>query len=215
MAERVKASFLRRPWSNDLGSTRTLVTLFRPWIRRFTMIISAWWLRTSSKFSGQEFAEIYRNIGSSETTKQVWIFPITKYSLQWKVCGSSNNLASGAVRWRRINIRVFGFFTFCLNLFLYTILRVQIGMKKNRDCFFWKIFLSSYPGGARKVFGGRVWLISHNSKTTAPRKTIFTSIDSETQVSYLCSIHNMALTALFFELFSKNCFYPFLRAISL
>ena len=28
--------------------------LLRPWIRRFTMIISALWLRTSSKFSGQE-----------------------------------------------------------------------------------------------------------------------------------------------------------------
>ena len=27
------------------------------------MIISAWWLRTSSKFSGQEFEEIHRNIG--------------------------------------------------------------------------------------------------------------------------------------------------------
>jgi len=26
----------------------------RPWIRRFTMIISAWWLRTSSKFSGNK-----------------------------------------------------------------------------------------------------------------------------------------------------------------
>ena len=37
------------------------------------MIISAWWLRTSSKFSGQEFEEIHRNIGSSETPKQVRI----------------------------------------------------------------------------------------------------------------------------------------------
>jgi len=27
-------------------------TLLLPWIRRFTMIISAWWLWTSSKFSG-------------------------------------------------------------------------------------------------------------------------------------------------------------------
>jgi len=35
MAERVKA-------------------LLRPWIKRFTMIISAWWLRTSSKFSGKK-----------------------------------------------------------------------------------------------------------------------------------------------------------------
>ena len=43
-------------------------------------------------------------------------------------------------RWVRhqknVDNRVFGFFTFCLNLFLYTILRVQIGMKKNRDSFF-------------------------------------------------------------------------------
>ena len=60
-------SFLRRPWSHDLGSTRTLVTLLRPWIRRFTMIISARRLRTSSKFSGQELEEIHRNIGSLET----------------------------------------------------------------------------------------------------------------------------------------------------
>ena len=70
-------------------------------------------------------------------------------------------------------------------------------------------------GGLKGFFRGHVWLISHNSKTTASRKTIFTSIDSETQVSYLCSIHYGALTALFFELFSKNCFYPFLLAISL
>jgi len=26
----------------------------RSWIRRFTMIISAWWLRTSSKLSGKK-----------------------------------------------------------------------------------------------------------------------------------------------------------------
>ena len=73
-----KGVFLQRPRSNDLGSTRTLITLLRPWIRRFTMIISAWWLQTSSKFSGQEFGEIHRNIGLSETPKQVRIPPITK-----------------------------------------------------------------------------------------------------------------------------------------
>ena len=66
-----KGVVLRRPWSNGLGSTRTLVTLLRPWIRRFTMIISAWWLRTNSKFREEEFEEIHRNIGSSETPKQV------------------------------------------------------------------------------------------------------------------------------------------------
>jgi len=31
--------------SRHLGSTPTLVALMRPWISRFTMIISAWWLR--------------------------------------------------------------------------------------------------------------------------------------------------------------------------
>ena len=41
VAETVKES------SHDLGSTATLVRLLRPyWIRRFSMIISAWWLRT-------------------------------------------------------------------------------------------------------------------------------------------------------------------------
>ena len=43
--------------TTDLGSTPTLVTLLRPWIQRFTMIISAWWFRTSSKFNGREFKE--------------------------------------------------------------------------------------------------------------------------------------------------------------
>jgi len=33
----------------DLCSTPALIALLRPWIRRFTTIISAWWLRTSSK----------------------------------------------------------------------------------------------------------------------------------------------------------------------
>ena len=47
----------------------------RPWIRRFTMIISAWWRRASSKFSGQEFKEVYLNTGSLETLEQVRIPP--------------------------------------------------------------------------------------------------------------------------------------------
>ena len=42
-----------------MGSTRTLVTLLRPWIKCFTMIIPAWWLHASSKFNGQEFEESY------------------------------------------------------------------------------------------------------------------------------------------------------------
>ena len=52
VAERVMVSFLQRRRSHDLGSTCTLVTLLHPWIKHFTMIIiSAWWLRTSSKFT--------------------------------------------------------------------------------------------------------------------------------------------------------------------
>ena len=101
MAEWVKASFLQQPWSNDLGSTRTLVMLLRFWIRRFTMIISAWYVRTSSKFSGQKFEEIHRNVRSSETPMHMRIPPITKQSMQWKARGSSNKLAaSDAVRWQ-------------------------------------------------------------------------------------------------------------------
>ena len=63
------ASFLQRPRSHDLGSTRTLFALLRRWIRRFTMIISTWWFRTSSKFCGKEFEEIQRNIRLLETRK--------------------------------------------------------------------------------------------------------------------------------------------------
>ena len=50
---------LRRRFYDDsdhmiMSSTRTMVELLRPWIRRFTIIISAWWLRTSSKFMWEE-----------------------------------------------------------------------------------------------------------------------------------------------------------------
>ena len=54
VAERVKASFFDDSDLMIISSTRTLVTLLRPWIRRFTIIISAWWLRTSSKFMWEE-----------------------------------------------------------------------------------------------------------------------------------------------------------------
>ena len=37
------------------------------------MIISARWLRTSSKFEGQKFEEIQRNIESLETPQQLEI----------------------------------------------------------------------------------------------------------------------------------------------
>ena len=38
---------------------------------------SAWWLRTSNKFGGQEFEEIHRSIGLSKTPNQVRIPPST------------------------------------------------------------------------------------------------------------------------------------------
>ena len=79
VAKRVKTSFLRRPWSHDLGSNPTLASLLCSWIRRFTMIIpAAWWLRISSKFNEQEFEEIHKNNESLETSKQVRILPGTK-----------------------------------------------------------------------------------------------------------------------------------------
>ena len=95
VAEWVKTSFLRQPCSHDLGSTPTLVTLLRPWIRRCMMIISSSWLRTSSKFSGQEFEEIHRNIGSLETPKQVRIVNAMKSAR------IVQHLASDAVRWQK------------------------------------------------------------------------------------------------------------------
>ena len=57
----------------NMGSSRTLVTLFRLWMRRFAMIISDWWIQTSSNFSEQEFKSIHRNIKSLVSPKQVQI----------------------------------------------------------------------------------------------------------------------------------------------
>ena len=47
-ADRVKAYFFERPSSHDLGSTRTLVTLLRTWIRHLTIITSAWRVTTAN-----------------------------------------------------------------------------------------------------------------------------------------------------------------------
>jgi len=56
VAERVKAPFLWRPCDHNHVTYVQLPpssqTLLRPWIRRFTTIISAWWLPTSNKLSG-------------------------------------------------------------------------------------------------------------------------------------------------------------------
>ena len=58
-----------------MSSTRTLVTLLRPWIRRFTIIISAWWLRTSSKFTWEEVKTPTGKLGKWSTPKRVRIRP--------------------------------------------------------------------------------------------------------------------------------------------
>jgi len=42
---------VRRPPSHDLGSSPIRVMLYHLWIRRFNAIISAWWHRTSRKFT--------------------------------------------------------------------------------------------------------------------------------------------------------------------
>ena len=76
--DRGKVSFLWWHWLHHLGSTITLVTLLHPSIRRFTLIICAWWLRTSSKFRGQKFEEIRWNMGSLKTYKLMRILPSTK-----------------------------------------------------------------------------------------------------------------------------------------
>ena len=54
------------------------------------MIISAWWLRASSKFGGQEFEEMHRNIRSLEAPKQVRI-PL-KYCILRTIRRSVNKL---------------------------------------------------------------------------------------------------------------------------
>ena len=48
-------------WSGFNQHFCTLVILLCPWIRRLTMIICAWWLRTSSKFGRQEYEELHMN----------------------------------------------------------------------------------------------------------------------------------------------------------
>ena len=58
-----------------MSSTRTLVTLLRPWIRRFTIIVCAWWLRTSSKFTWEEVKTSTGKLGKWSTPTRVRICP--------------------------------------------------------------------------------------------------------------------------------------------
>jgi len=81
VAEKVKAMFLwplcnhNRVISVQFPSSSH--TMLRPWIRRFTMIISAWWLRTSRKLSGK-MSKKKRKTRKWKTPKRVRIRP--KYS---------------------------------------------------------------------------------------------------------------------------------------
>ena len=68
--------------------------LLRPWIRYFTMIISAWWLRTSSKLCGQEFEEIHTKL---DTFKQVYMSPKHKVVIAIKGVQIFQQLASDSL----------------------------------------------------------------------------------------------------------------------
>ena len=54
MAEWFGASILRRHDRKVNGSTPSQASLLRPWIRCFTIIISAWWNLTSSELRKSE-----------------------------------------------------------------------------------------------------------------------------------------------------------------
>ena len=58
-----------------LGSIRTLATLLRPWMKRLSMIISAWWLCTSTKFTWEEIKTSTVKLGKWPTSKRVRIRP--------------------------------------------------------------------------------------------------------------------------------------------
>ena len=58
-----------------MSLTCTLVTLLRPWIRCFTTIISAWWLRTSSKLTWEEVKASTGKLGKWSIPKRVRIRP--------------------------------------------------------------------------------------------------------------------------------------------
>ena len=79
-----------------------------------------------------------------------------------------------------------------------------------------KIFCLDTLQGA-KVFGGGGGAkaqISHISKSTALEIKIFSPIDSATPVSFLSAIHYVALTPLFFELFSKTILHVLHAGVS-
>ena len=98
------------------------------------------------------------------------------------------------------------------------ILRGQIDPKHQCKNFFFKFFCldtlqrgKGFSGGGR---GGAKAQISHISKSTALEIKIFSPIDSATPVSFLSAIHYVALTPLFFELFSKTILHVLHAGVS-
>ena len=57
------------------GLTPNLVSLLRPWIRCFTMIISAWWNLASSKLKKSEAIFNQKTGKQKAMPKRVWIRP--------------------------------------------------------------------------------------------------------------------------------------------
>ena len=105
-------------------------------------------------------------------------------------------------------------FTFLSDLLVNVILRVQIDPKHQCKNFFSKFCrLDTLQGGGSEDF--LVWAkaqIFRISKSIALGIKFFSPKDSPTPVSYLSVIRYMALTPLFFELFSKTILHaPKLR----
>jgi len=78
MSDWLKVLFLWWPYDHNrvilIQLPPSLVTLLIPWIRRFTMIFAAWWLRISSKFSGKKSKKQPEN-AEMDNLKRVRIHP--------------------------------------------------------------------------------------------------------------------------------------------
>ena len=75
MTKRLKALLLWLPRSKNLGSTCTLVTLLPSSIRRFTMIISAWWLWTNCTLTMEEVKLQTESLKNGQLLKRARIRP--------------------------------------------------------------------------------------------------------------------------------------------
>ena len=92
------------------------------------------------------------------------------------------------------------------------IVRGQIDPKHQCKDFF--CHLDTLQGAQRFLGGGAKAQISLISKSIALRINIFSPIDSATPVSYLSAMHYVALTPLFFELFSETILHVLHAGVS-